>query len=218
MFKMPAQFHPSTELLMDYASGALPEAPALALASHISLCPTCRAEVAQLECVGGALLEQDCTPVAVSSGCKQAVLAALDAPVAEAPKQADPLCRILPAPLRDYVGCSASQIRWEKLTSKVDRLVLDVSAGGKAQLLRIKAGAPMPKHTHKGQEYTLVLQGSFRDSTGLYRRGDIAVCDDSLAHQPIAGEAEDCICLVVTDGRLQLTGLIGRMLSPFIRF
>lgn len=212
-----AQFHPTAELLMDYASGALLEAPALVIATHLSLCSACRAEVSKLECIGGALLERDCGCDEVSAGCKDAVMRALDVPTPEVQPNTDPLCRILPAPLRDYVGCSANQIRWEKLTSKIDRMVLDVGAGGKAQLLKIKAGAPMPKHTHKGNEYTLVLQGNFRDAEGLYRRGDLAVCDGNTVHQPIAGETEDCICLVVTDGALQLSGVLGRLISPFVR-
>ena len=49
--------HPSEARLLDYASGALPEPMALLIATHLALCPACRRTVAELEAVGGALLE-----------------------------------------------------------------------------------------------------------------------------------------------------------------
>lgn len=214
-----AQFHPSPELLMDYAAGSMPEGPALVIATHLALCSDCRQEVTRLEALGGALLECACEELPVSSICRDQVMARLDAP---APVSAEPvdmfLCRVLPAPLRSYVGCGVGDIKWKKLTKTVERVELNSCREGRAQLLRIKAGAPMPKHTHSGLEYTLVLQGSFRDESGLYRRGDLAVCDGSITHAPIAGEGEDCVCLVVTEGQLKLSGLMGKLVSPFIRF
>jgi len=39
---MPAH-HPGPEVLMDYASGALPEPVALLVATHASLCRECQA-------------------------------------------------------------------------------------------------------------------------------------------------------------------------------
>jgi anti-sigma factor ChrR (cupin superfamily) len=50
-------YHPGPELLMDYASGALPEPVALLVASHVSLCRTCQGEVERLEALGGALFD-----------------------------------------------------------------------------------------------------------------------------------------------------------------
>jgi putative transcriptional regulator len=214
-----AQFHPPAELLLDYASGALAEAPSLVIATHLALCPHCREQVAQFESVGGTLLEHDCEAIPLSSQSRNEVMAALDMdPAPSATPRADALCRILPAPLRDYVGCGLSEVEWQKLTRQIERMDLGMLSGGKAQLLKIKAGAPMPAHTHKGLEYTLVLQGNFRDDSGLYRRGDLAVCDQTVAHRPVVGESEDCICLVVTQGALQFTGLLGRLLNPFVRF
>jgi putative transcriptional regulator len=214
-----AHFHPAPELLIDYAAGALPEGPSLVIATHLALCPDCRREVARLEALGGALLESACEELPVSASCREQVMARLDtsAPMASEPVDLF-LCRVLPAPLRHYVGCGLGDIKWEKLTRTVERVELGGCHEGRAQLLRIKAGAPMPKHTHGGLEYTLVLQGNFRDESGLYRRGDLAVCDGSVTHAPVAGETEDCVCLVVTEGPLKLSGLMGKLISPFVRF
>ena len=49
--------HLTPQLLMAYSAGTLPEAFDLIVASHVSLCDTCRAELASYDAVGGALLE-----------------------------------------------------------------------------------------------------------------------------------------------------------------
>src|SRR3546814_15605665 len=49
--------HPSVDLLLDHAAGALAEAPALLVATHLALCPACRADLAALESLGAGLLE-----------------------------------------------------------------------------------------------------------------------------------------------------------------
>ena len=45
------------ELLLDYAAGALPQGPALAVALHVALDPAARRTVERLDAVGGALIE-----------------------------------------------------------------------------------------------------------------------------------------------------------------
>ncbi|HYD98947.1 MAG TPA: ChrR family anti-sigma-E factor, partial [Alphaproteobacteria bacterium] len=88
----------------------------------------------------------------------------------------------------------------------------------KARLLRVHAGTAMPQHTHDGEELTLVLCGAFRDETGRYARGDLAVTDSEIDHQPVAEPGEACICLAVTDAPLRLTGRFMRFLNPFVKF
>jgi putative transcriptional regulator len=41
--------------------------------------------------------------------------------------------------------------------------------------------------------------------------------DETIDHQPVVEQSQDCICLVAMQGELQLKGLIGRMVQPFIR-
>jgi len=65
-------------------------------------------------------------------------------------------------------------------------------------------------------EMTLVLAGGFSDDFGHYRRGDLATADASVAHRPIADLDEECICLVVTDAPLYLTGRVGRVMNLFL--
>jgi putative transcriptional regulator len=64
-------------------------------------------------------------------------------------------------------------------------------------------------------EVTLVLKGAFCDTTGRYARGDIAIAEADLDHMPMTEEGEDCLCFVVTDAPLHLTGPVGRILDRF---
>ena len=60
--------------------------------------------------------------------------------------------------------------------------------------------------------------GSYRDGANLYRRGDFVVCDSEVDHAPAASEGEDCVCLIVLEGNMKLSGFMGRLLNPFMRF
>ena len=53
------KYHLTDGLLMGYATGNLPEAFSLVVATHISLCDECRARLGSFEAVGGALIEED---------------------------------------------------------------------------------------------------------------------------------------------------------------
>ncbi len=49
--------HLSKKLLMAYSAGQLEEGFALAIATHISMCDQCRAELESLDAMGGAIIE-----------------------------------------------------------------------------------------------------------------------------------------------------------------
>ena len=65
-------------------------------------------------------------------------------------------------------------------------------------------------------ELTVVLSGHFADELGRYGPGDLAEVDGDTNHQPIADSHRDCICLIATDAPLRFTGLMGRLMQPFI--
>lgn len=217
---MTAQFHPPSDMLMDYASGALREAPSLVIATHLALCTQCRAEVARCEAVGGKLLEQ-ADEIAVSSECRAKVMAMLDAQQQPASMPSyDPfICNVLPAPLRKYVGCGVGDVQWEKMSDTIDKLPLSKCqcSKGKPYLMRLRAGARSPSHTHTGQELTVVLSGSLIDGERVYHRGDFILHDATTTHAPAAGDSEDCVCLIMLAGSLRFKGLLGRLIGPFVR-
>ena len=219
---MSINHHPSEELLLDYATGALDEPWSLAIATHLALCPECRRTVAAMEAVGGSILET-ARPEPVTAGSFDAVLAQLDGIAPEPapePRQAFSAtgpAPVLPEPLRSYVGGDVGDLKWQRLGLGAYQLPIDTgSDGATARLLRIPAGRPVPEHSHGGLELTLVLCGAFTDATGDYGRGDRQEADEELEHRPHAAPGEDCICLAVTDAPLRFKDLTARMLQPLL--
>lgn len=212
--------HPSDDLLFDYATGALAEPSALAIAVHIALCRECREKVAGYETIGGAAIES-LTPAAMSAGSFDHVLAMLDRPEPEGPARPrwkEQTKKVLPSPLRDYVSGDLDSLPWKKRGKAVDSAPITFSRPGFiGRLLRIKPGAAVPAHTHKGSELTLVLSGGYTDNGDHFARGDLQIADASLTHQPKADDGEPCLCLVVLDAPIHLTGKIGRFANPFVR-
>ena len=217
-----AQHHPNDGLLIAYAAGSLDEPLALLVATHLALCPDCRSTVGGYEALGGVLLE-DIEPNAVSDKALERLFERLDEPEAE-PSMDDrgasepPAVEgSIPQPLRGYLKAELESLSWRGLGGVSEVALLPGFEGYKTQLMRIRPGTAVPRHTHEGTEVTLVLQGGFSDASGHYLRGDVACADESVNHQPVADPGEDCICLAVTDAPLRLTGPIGRLLNPFLR-
>ncbi|HSK41556.1 MAG TPA: ChrR family anti-sigma-E factor [Arenibaculum sp.] len=223
--------HPGDELLMEYASGSLAEAPALVIATHLALCPACRRTVSEYEALGGALLE-DLPPTTLSEDCLASILSRLDEPTSQdaAPQDATPHdaaprgagcadragAPVLPEPLRSYAGGDVDELAWKPADPGVEEIDLGVGTGGTCtRLMRIRAGAVMARHSHRGVELMMVLKGGITEfhagASGHFLRGDVAFAEAGTVHGPVADRGEDCVCIVVTDAPI-------RVVTPFPRF
>ena len=211
---MSLSHHPSEALLLDYALGSLAEGWSLAVAAHLSLCPMCRQQVAEMEALGGALMH-DCPPAIAGDDLWQRVAARMDAPEGAremAAAQRRPTS-ILPVPLRDYTGGDADYLAWRRLGLGAEQVVLKTrQPGTSARLLRIAPRQRVPAHGHAGLEVTIVLSGAFSDETGRYERGDFQELDGEIEHQLLVDGGEHCICLAVTDAPLRFEKF-GRQIS-----
>ncbi len=218
--EMPSH-HPEEARLVDYTTGALHEPGSLVIATHLALCPSCRQAVAELEAVGGAVL--DAMPLtSVSDGALDDILARLDEP--EPAPCAPPLPPVpagdtgIPRPLRDYLGAGYQQLDWTRRLGGVEEFPITTTVAGlNTRLIKLGAGRKLPVHTHRGYEMTLVLTGAFSDHTGRFECGDFVELDGSTEHQPVIWEESECICLAVTDQPLRFTGPLGRLLNPFLK-
>jgi putative transcriptional regulator len=209
-----ARHHLSDDLLLDYAAGTLAEGWSLAVATHLALCAECRDKLAVAEAAGGQLLET-LTQQPVDAGSWAAVRNRLGTPDAAGPAQ--PETAILPKPLRDYVGGDIDAIRWRRLGKGAAQLRLKTGdRQTQVRLLRIPAGKPVPEHSHRGRELTVVLAGAFHDGEALFARGDVEDADDSIQHIPTATPEADCICLAVTEAPLRFTSWIVRAMQPIL--
>ena len=208
--------HLTPEIMMAYSAGTLPEAFSLVVATHISMCDTCRAELESYDAVGGYLVEQ--TDVAeLASDSLQATMQRIaqgDAETKSAPRRSN---GTLPAPLQDYVGGDLAAIKWRSIGMGVKQAILPTSKNATARLLYIPAGGAVPDHGHNGTEMTLVLQGAFQDEADRFARGDVEIANEDLEHTPIADFGEDCICLAATDAPLRFNSLIPRLAQRFLR-
>ncbi|MCM2562931.1 ChrR family anti-sigma-E factor [Lutimaribacter sp. EGI FJ00015] len=206
--------HLTDELLMAYSAGTLPEAFSLVVATHVSLCDDCRAQLASFDTVGGAVLEE-CAETAMSAGALEATMARImqGGPVAKPRKPSG----VFPAPLQEYVGGDLGAVKWKPVGMGVRQAILPTSEDASVRLLYIPAGCAVPDHGHRGTELTLVLQGAFLDEDGRFARGDVEVADEELEHTPVADIGEDCICLAATDAPLKFRGLMPRLAQPFLK-
>lgn len=214
---MPSQgaHHPEGEFLFDYATGAAPEGIAVLVATHLALCPGCRRLVRAFEGVSADVL--DWLPPGIEVGSVPDP-SSFPAP-ADTVSRAQGRAGVFPEPLRTYAGGQPDELPWRRTLFGPHEVILKKRGRvSEVKLLRLSgtSGMLMPRHTHAGSELTLVLQGAFRDVTGVYSRGDVAFADHSLVHRPLAEPGEDCICLAVLDAPLRLAGALGAMLSPFL--
>ncbi len=70
---MTIKFHVSNDILVGYSAGTLDEASSLLVATHLALCPNCRARNRSANSLGGYLLDS-LEEAPVSSTMKDAIL------------------------------------------------------------------------------------------------------------------------------------------------
>lgn len=209
--------HLTDELLMGYSAGTLPEAFNLVVATHISLCDECRAQLASFDAVGGELVAGADT-VDLAEDSLEAVLAMIKktpAPANDA-QSAPRSSGIFPTPLQEYVAGDLDAVKWRKVGGGVSQAILSTSKDATVRLLKIPAGTAVPDHGHRGMELTLVLQGAFVDEHDRFAAGDVEVANEDLHHTPVAEEGLDCICLSATDAPLRFNGLLPRIAQKFV--
>jgi putative transcriptional regulator len=209
--------HPAEELLAAYSAGSLPLSQALCVSAHLEHCGVCVHEMQQLNRLGSELMQQ-LEPAPPSQLLRQSMLERLDSLVDDRPAQRETGDSPVPRCLRQFVSGGYDRLRWKRVSSAIHSVELcRDSNGARVELLKIRPGGSASTHTHLGDEYTVILEGSFSDERGVYRRGDFVVKDSSDRHTPVATKDRECICLAVTEGPVQLTGFFGRLLNPLIR-
>lgn len=214
---MTIRHHPSAELILDYAAGGLADGPALAVASHLVLCPHCRRETQRLEALGGRLMADAVAPQNDNETAFDAILSKIREGEDESVPALQPATAVFPYPLRVALGGDIDTVPWKRLGMGAYHYIIPSADGpATARLLLIPAGRPVPVHTHVGTELTLTLCGAYSDATGHFARGDLQEADDSLTHQPHAAPEEDCICLAVTEAPLRFKSWPARLLQPLL--
>ena len=214
---MTPTHHPSDDLLTKAAAGPLDLGRHIAVATHVHGCARCRTWTRMVESLGGDLLE-DLPPAVMSSDALDSVKSRLDSVHAVPAERARPVGALsdipgLPAFVRDY---PAGDWRWVAPGIHLMPIYPPAADDVRVFLLKARRGLKLLPHTHSGVEMTCVLAGSFSHDGEHYGPGAFDLGDANVDHLISIGGDVDCISLVAMSGELQLMGLFGRLMQPFV--
>ncbi len=207
------------DLLLLHAAGALDAGQSLLVETYLDLSPAERRLHAQLEGIGGLLLDEIESPPADPSALERALRALeseerfFDASPRRTPKHPKmPEGFVLPRPL-----AQADILPWRWIAPGVRsaRIVLPKDSVSRAFLLEIGAGVSVPRHGHGGVETTCVLRGGFRDGEAHFCEGEIAHVDETVEHDILIDPDGPCLCLIAMEGRTRPSSLFGRLYQRF---
>jgi putative transcriptional regulator len=121
--------------------------------------------------------------------------------------------KALPDMLRRTATDALQSAHWRFASPGVRALdmshVVPRANAGEVQLLKIWPGFGVPRHTHAGEEFSLVLTGAFRDEVGYYGPGDVSIGVPGMVHRPVAEPGDLCLVLAVKDAPLLFKGPLG---------
>ncbi|MGI9285583.1 MAG: ChrR family anti-sigma-E factor [Pseudomonadales bacterium] len=206
--------HPEKSLLVDYSAGNMSFGPAMCVTAHLEHCQRCQRELQGMTTLGAVLMEQQ-RGTEVSPDLLDQVMQRIESEDSAAMQTEQ--CK-KQSVLDKFVPRDLASIDWRGIGDTLKSHEIDVGDPSHfVTLIRMRRGGTVPKHTHKGQEITLVLQGGFSDASGSYQVGDFVECTSEIEHQPVANQNEDCICLTSRSAPIKFTGPFMRTLNPFVR-
>jgi len=226
---MSVSHHLTDETIHDYATGGLTRPMETLVACHLTVCQHCRGRAQMADGIGGKLFE-NLDPVAPRVSALDLIARSASSPTGMAdshsePRQAhsttgasDPIVEGVPRPLGRLLPAPLEQLRWRRVAPGIKQYKLDDQhrRNGAFQLLHLAPGAVLSEHSHNDRELTFLVQGSYRDSIGRFKAGDIADLDGSIEHQPVVDSEEPCIALIATQSPVHYSGMIGKIMQPFV--
>jgi len=85
------------------------------------------------------------------------------------------------------------------------------SGGERLYLFNAKPGTVIPEHSHRGDEWVLVLQGSYTSNGETFRKGDMHIMSGAEQHSLEIGDEGNCICLAMTEDKVKMRGFFPRI-------
>lgn len=220
-------YHPDDNLLAEFTSGSLAWALSLSVSAHVQLCPRCRQSVANLNDIGGALLNSSRAEPCAADNFAQLMQRiyqqeALPGSLVAAPEpnqhSGDPMLKQLPKVIAKLMAATP-KLKWRRVSSTLKTARLTTGQNEyEVAFQRISSGGKVVEHDHGGLEVTLVLKGSFSDEDGIYSEGDFLVRNAGEVHRPTATLNQDCLCMSVVAAPVRVTGVLGRLINPFLSF
>lgn len=215
------KFHPSPEQLSLFAEGTLSAVESIMVSAHCDMCERCQKRVAaETERLAEDVLESQKTEHHYELDSMLAGITQLPAaesitatPVnrtrsIELDGKSFPLPRTLQR-LADKTG------NWSGLVGRLWQAPVDLGNQGVANFIYMEKGGSVPEHTHRGTEFTLVINGEFSDGLNDYDSGDFIFMDGEKTHAPRSDAREGCLVFSIVDQPLHFTSGLARLLNPF---
>lgn len=224
------KFHPSPEQLSAFAEGTLSPALSIMVAAHCDMCEKCMAIV---EAESARLAKENIVlaPVSQHDDLMSDDMKVMMANITQLPsslgaddikvdrKDSDAVSIeldgrkfALPRALHRYASKTGS---WSSMVGKLWQAPVDMGAQGVANFIYMGQGGSVPEHTHRGTEYTLVINGEFSDGLNDYDTGDFIYMDGEHTHTPRTDDHEGCLVFSIVDQPLHFTSGLARLLNPF---
>ncbi|CAH0526726.1 ChrR family anti-sigma-E factor [Vibrio hippocampi] len=216
--------HPEDTLLEAYASGEIDSAYGVAVATHIQHCRQCAEKVALLEEQLASQLSQPQVELSSEQDAELVLenmlqdIMSLDVDYSSPRKRMPVKLSVngkqfdVPSSLAPLVGRMGE---WKSYGGKVFTSAIDIDETHRVSFLYITPGVKVPQHTHKGDESTLVLHGSFSDESGEYGVGDFVHENGETEHSPCTSEQQDCLCLSILTQPMVFTQGVARVFNMF---
>jgi putative transcriptional regulator len=205
---MNIHHHPSMQTLVAHAAGTLDPVLIPVVSLHLGQCKRCRQQQYQATRIGAALFAQRCDDDIESFDLERG-LAAVKRKIEQPPPMPDNTFGFLDR----FTQQGLQQLAWRRVTPKIEMFEIpELSGGGHwMRLFRFQPGAQVPHHRHKGEEFSLVLQGCYTESDSCFGVGDFSEADMTVRHaQQVEGDIP-CITLIATTGKIAFESITTRL-------
>jgi putative transcriptional regulator len=218
-----ASHQPSEELVEDFFRGNLSAGLSVAVSAHLEMCGDYAAASRRVESsIGDDWGAGPETPRTLDiSAAVEKITMQPQASVHDIlekrnrPTEMHMLERSIKLP-KVLAKVASKGLVWKNLAAGISSALLKLDDQTQCEFLYIKPGARVPLHRHQGNEFTLVLDGSFHDSAGEYQPADFLARNGDHQHQPASEEG--CLCFSVLDSPLKFTSGLARLFNPLNKY
>lgn len=209
---MSPRHHFGEELLVEHAAGAMKPGTALVVDCHVAVCDACRSRAAELQALGGQLLERTEAPP-LPPELLERVMGRLDepAPISARPAVPPPEGAGWPRPL--LARLPPGKLRWRTVVPGVRAVDLSLGGEERVRLFRLRPGIGISEHDHGGAEHTLILSGGIADAERTLHAGDALSMAPGDRHEQRVLPDEECFALVAQEGPLVPLTLTGKLIK-----
>jgi len=117
-------------------------------------------------------------------------------------------------PLTNLIG-NIDKLEWKSVFKGFREFNLPLKDNDTIKLIKMDPGTSVPLHSHNGKEYILVIDGSFSDEYGEYKKGDMQINDQNIKHHPTACNKNGCVCISITENDVIFFGKFASILNLF---